>query len=322
MNSQALPQLFEAAFAGDRRALARLISLVENEAPERGAILDAAIPKCGKAWRVGVTGPPGAGKSSLLEEIVMAYRERSQTVGLAAVDPSSPFTGGALLGDRIRMARAGADSGVFIRSLGSRGSLGGLSAQTEAVLDLFDAAGKDMVFVETLGVGQAELDVAECGYTTVVVLVPESGDGIQAMKAGLMEIGDIFLVNKCDHEGAALLEMELRAALELGTNSEGWVPPVIQTSAIEGRGITEAVEAIEMHRAHLDQNGQLPILRRRLLERRLRRAVESRVRDAIWADSNRAARLELTLDKLLAGGVGFEDSLRALLPEGLDGEES
>ncbi|MBC8366322.1 methylmalonyl Co-A mutase-associated GTPase MeaB [bacterium] len=322
MNRQALPQLLEAAFGGNRRALARLISLVENDAPERSAILDAVIPKTGGAWRVGVTGPPGAGKSSLLEEIVMAYRERGKTVGLAAVDPTSPFTGGAFLRDRIRMARAGADPEVFIRSLGSRGSLGGLSAQTEAVLDLFDAAGKDMVFVETLGVGQAELDVAECGYTTVVVLVPESGDGIQAMKAGLMEIGDIFLVNKCDHDGAALLEMELRAALELGSNADSWKPPVIQTSAIEGRGIAEAVEAIEAHRTHLAQNGQLPHLRRRLLERRLRRGVETRVTHALWTDPERAAKLEETLDKLLSGGVGFEESLRALLPEGLDGEES
>ncbi len=322
MNSQALPQLLEAAFAGDQRSLARLISLVENEAPERAAILDAAIPKTGGAWRVGVTGPPGAGKSSLLEEIVMAYRERGETVGLAAVDPSSPFTGGALLGDRIRMARAGADPEVFIRSLGSRGSSGGLSAQTEAVLDLFDAAGKDRVFVETLGVGQAELDVAECGYTTVVVLVPESGDGIQAMKAGLMEIGDIFLVNKCDHEGAAALEMELRAALELRPGADGWTPPVIQTSAIEGRGIAEAVELIEEHRDHLAGQGQLPRLRRRLLERRLRRAVESRTRRALWADAARSKQLELSLEKLMAGELGFVESVRGLLPEGLDTEES
>lgn len=322
MNRQALSQLLEAYFKGDRRALARLISLVENEGEGRGEILDAVLPKTGSAWRVGVTGPPGAGKSSLLEEIILAYRARGETVGVAAVDPSSPFTGGALLGDRIRMTRAGADSGVFIRSLGSRGSLGGLSAQTEAVLDLFDAFGKDIVFVETLGVGQAELDVAESGYTTVVVLVPESGDGIQAMKAGLMEIGDVFLVNKCDHEGAALLEMELRAALDLRPSSDAWTPPVIQTSALEGRGIEKAIEAIEAHRAQLDEKGQLPTLRRQLLERRLRRAVEARVRGALWADSQRSKKLEETLDMLLAGGVGFEDSLRALLPEGLTGKDT
>ncbi len=322
MNQQALPQLLEAAFAGDRRSLARLITLVENEAPERAAILDAVIPKTGGAWRVGVTGPPGAGKSSLLEEIVMAYRERGESVGLAAVDPTSPFTGGALLGDRIRMARAGADPEVFIRSLGSRGSLGGLSAQTEAVLDIFDATGKNLVFVETLGVGQAELDVAECGYTIVVVLVPESGDGIQAMKAGLMEIGDLFLVNKCDHEGAAALEMELRAALELRPGTDGWTPPVIQTSAIEGRGIVEAVETIEAHRTHLAENGHLPQLRRRLLERRLRRAVESRISSGIWADPARGKQLEESLEKLMAGELGFEDSVRGLLPEGLATEDS
>jgi len=316
-----LPELLEAAFAGDRRALARLISLVENEAPERGAILDAAIPKTGGAWRVGVTGPPGAGKSSLLEEIILAYRERGKTVGLAAVDPSSPFTGGALLGDRIRMTRAGADPEVFIRSLGSRGSLGGLSSQTEAVLDLLDAFGKDLVFVETLGVGQAELDVAESGYTIVVVLVPESGDGIQAMKAGLMEIGDIFLVNKCDHEGAAMLEMELHAALELGATKDGWAPPVIQTSAIEGRGIEEAVEAIESHRAYLDASGRLPELRRHILERRLRRAVAERVEASLWADPARRGQLQEALANLLAGGVAFSDSLRSLLPEGMNGEE-
>jgi LAO/AO transport system kinase len=318
VNRQALSQLLEAYFKGDRRALARLISLVENEGEGRGEILDAVLPKTGSAWRVGVTGPPGAGKSSLLEEIILAYRARGETVGVAAVDPSSPFTGGALLGDRIRMTRAGADSGVFIRSLGSRGSLGGLSAQTEAVLDLFDAFGKDIVFVETLGVGQAELDVAESGYTTVVVLVPESGDGIQAMKAGLMEIGDIFLINKCDHEGAALLEMELRGALELRPGTEGWTPPVIQTSAIEGRGIAEAVEAIQMHRAQFSGSDRLTDLRKRILERRLRRAVADRMEASLWSDPVRLKELEEILAKLLAGGLGFAESVRALLPEGLD----
>jgi len=295
---------------------------VENAAQARSAILDAVIPRTGGAWRVGLTGPPGAGKSSLLEEIVLAYRGRGKTVGVAAVDPTSPFTGGALLGDRIRMARAGADAGVFIRSLGSRGSRGGLSAQTEAVLDLLDAFGKDLVFVETLGVGQMELDVAESAYTTVVVLVPESGDGIQAMKAGLMEIGDIFLVNKCDHEGAGALEMELRAALELGAEREGWRPPVIQTSAIEGRGIEEAVEAIESHRAHLSADGRLSELRRRVLERRIRAEVDERARQVFWRDPERRARLEEGLAKLLAGSLGFEESVRALLPEEPGGEDS
>jgi len=321
LSRQNLDDILSAFSAGDTRALARLISLVEDEGPGHREVLDALLPRTGCGYRVGVTGPPGAGKSTLLEELILAYRKDGETVGVAAVDPSSPFTGGAFLGDRIRMARAAADSEVFIRSLGTRGSLGGLSARTEWVLDLMDAFGKQLLFVETVGVGQSELDIVENAYTTVVVLVPESGDGIQTLKAGLMEIGDLFVVNKADRGGAEALEAELRSSLELRPEADNWRPPVVACSALKSEGVEEVRKAIEDHRAHIGAEGRQETFRRRALIRRLRSEVERRVCGVLWGDSARAKALERGLAKLLAGELSFEETVDSLLPEGLESED-
>ena len=305
-----LAQLLE----GRKLAAARLISLVEDEAPGYRDLLARLLPLTGEGYRVGVTGPPGAGKSSLLDEMVVGTRNRGLSVGVVAVDPSSPFTGGALLGDRIRMRKAAEDPDVFIRSLGSRGSLGGLSRQTEGVVDVLDAFGKERIFIETVGVGQSELDVIEPTYTTIVVLVPESGDGIQTMKAGLMEIGDLFVVNKADREGADLLETELETTLDARPALDGWRPRVLRTCATRGEGVEALLDAVEEHRAFLMREGRLSLRRREILMRRLRAAVEDRLTAAAWAGGRRERALEMSLAKLVSGQLSFETLVDTVLP--------
>ncbi len=303
---------------GAKLALARLITLVENEAPGYRELLGQLLPLCGDAYRVGITGPPGAGKSSLLDRLLLEYRERGHSLGVVAVDPSSAFTGGALLGDRIRMTEAALDPDIFIRSLGSRGSLGGLSRQAEGVADLLDAFGKERIFIETVGVGQSELDIAQNCFTTVVVLVPESGDGIQTMKAGLMEIGDVFVVNKADRDGAELLVGELTATLSGRDEQSGWLPPVMPCSALKGEGTPELAAAIEGHRDFLIRNGRLTRHRRQKMMSRLKAAVEELVAGTIWADGRREAVLESGLAKLEKGQVSFEALVASALPENLE----
>jgi len=313
-----ISELMKGFDRGEKRAAARLISLVENEAPGARDLLTRLLPRCGGAYRVGVTGPPGAGKSSLLDRLLLDYRGRGCSLGVVAVDPSSPFTGGALLGDRIRMNEAALDPEIFIRSLGSRGSLGGLSRQTEAVVDVLDAFGKERVFIETVGVGQSELDIVENCFTTVVVLVPESGDGIQTMKAGLMEIGDLFVVNKADREGADRLVNELDATLEGRGPVEGWRPPVLRSSAVSGEGVAEVAEAIESHREFLTREGRLGLRRRETLMHRLREAVQERIGEALWAGGERERALEKGVAKLLNGQLSFDALVASVLPERLD----
>ena len=305
-----------AATAGDRRALARLISLVEDEAAEAATVGDWALAASGNAYRVGITGPPGAGKSSLLDGLLRRYRTRGLKLAALAVDPSSAFTGGALLGDRIRMHEAARDPEIFIRSLGSRGSLGGLARQTEAVADLLDACGAERIFIETLGVGQSELDIVENCFSTVVVLTPESGDGIQMMKAGLLEIGDLFVINKADREGAAGLAMELEASLMRRGAAEGWRSPVLQCVATQDRGLDELVAAIEQHRDFLAREGHLELRRRAQLARRLRAAVEARVSAAIWTDERERA-VEKGAALIMEGRIGFAAQVAALTPAAL-----
>jgi len=297
-------------------SLARAISMVENGTPGFEELLASLHGKLGRARRIGITGPPGAGKSTLTERLTAAFREQGYTVGVIAVDPSSPFTGGALLGDRIRMERSTLDEGVFIRSMASRGSMGGMATTTGEVADVMDAYGFDRILIETVGVGQSELDVMAASDTTVVVLVPESGDGIQVMKAGLMEIADIFVVNKADRDGADRIRQELEVALGLragqayrhmtvkaghgGTGGRrdrtpvpqspgppSWEPPVLPTIAAKGTGVPELVDAMNRHYAMLTGTGKLherrkdrvAIRTREVVERAVRRLVAQELKD-------------------------------------------
>jgi LAO/AO transport system kinase len=237
-----VPQDF---FNGDTRALARAISQVENRSTEGSTLLQQIFAHTGKARTIGVTGSPGAGKSSLVDRLAAAYRTGSAQIGIVAVDPSSPFTGGAILGDRIRMNALATDPGIFIRSMATRGFLGGLAAATADVVRVLDAAGRDPIFVETVGVGQAEVDIVKLADVSVVVLVPGMGDDVQALKAGLMEIGDIFVINKCDRPGVENMERAILALLSLDHRPDGWIPPIVKTVATEGRGIEELKKQID-----------------------------------------------------------------------------
>src|SRR2546422_712219 len=249
---------------GDRRALARAISLVENADPLAYEIVRDLYPQTGHAYAIGVTGPPGVGKSSLISALVRHVREQHQTVGVISVDPSSPFTQGALLGDRIRLSDHFLDPGVFIRSMGTRGHLGGLAETTLQALLVLDAAGKELVFVETVGAGQSEVEVIGIADTVVLVLMPGSGDSVQALKAGIMEIPDVIAINKMDHPAAKTMLNEVRSILSLD-KERAWKPPIVLTEATTGQNVPELWEKIEAHRAHLESEGRLEERRRKNL---------------------------------------------------------
>jgi LAO/AO transport system kinase len=273
-------ELVRRAIQGERVPLARAISMVENESPEAIPILDACFAASGRAFRIGITGPPGAGKSTLVARLAQEYRRRGDTVAIVAVDPTSPFTGGALLGDRVRMGELSGDDGVFIRSMATRGSMGGLAVHTAQACDVLDAAGFSRILIETVGVGQSELEVAQAADSTAVVLVPESGDGVQAMKAGLMEIGDLFVINKADREGADRAAFAVKSALELRTSGSEWTPPVLLTTASLGEGVHDVVEQFEEHLEHLKRGGELVRRRRRRMEQRL----HDLMRERLWGE--------------------------------------
>lgn len=313
--------LLEPLLEGKVAAVARAVSLVENGRPGFEALLSAIHPRLGRARRIGITGPPGAGKSTLTERLVFAWREAGLTVAVVAVDPTSPFTGGALLGDRIRMERVALDPGVYIRSMATRGSLGGLATSTREVADVLDAAGFDRIIVETVGVGQSELDVARMTDSTVLVLVPESGDGIQALKSGVMEAADVFVVNKADRPGAPKMRREIELALDLRAGrahrhvpahhgalktmaakardeerAEGWRPPVVEAIAVKGEGVDEVVAELDKHWDVTEASGALAERRRDRLAERTRAVVTRAVERWLWtagpAEEFVAARLD------------------------------
>jgi len=289
---------------GNRRALARLLTLVEND--QGDAALAELYPHTGKAWIIGVTGAPGTGKSTLVNEVTKTYRAGGKTVGIIAVDPTSPFSGGAILGDRIRMRDLSGDPGVFIRSMATRGNLGGLARATRDAIRVLDAAGFDVVIVETVGAGQNEVDIVRTAHTTIVVEAPGLGDDVQAIKAGILEIADVLVVNKADRHGVNHTVNALKMMLELGhpadkmshhgwtlsvqtpaqppANAPLWQPPILQTVAAEGKGVADVLSAIDQHRAHLEHSGQLALLE----AERIQTELLDRLRDALLAKIVRA----------------------------------
>jgi len=242
--------------SGDPRALARAISTVENRAPGWSDLLKALFPHTGRARMIGLTGAPGAGKSTLVDQLAKLYRQQDRTVGIVAVDPTSPYTGGAILGDRIRMQGHFADPGIYIRSMATRGSLGGLARSTADVTSVLDASGRDVILIETVGVGQDEIDIVRLADITVVILVPGMGDDVQTIKAGIMEIADIFVINKSDREGAERVEREIRALQSLATRNDGWTPPIVKTVATEGTGMHELTAAVAEYESYLQKENR------------------------------------------------------------------
>jgi LAO/AO transport system kinase len=296
-----ISELISTLLEGDRLAAARLISLIENESSERSEIVRGIFPHTGRAYRIGITGPPGVGKSTLVDKLTGTLRKEQLTVGIIAVDPTSPFSGGALLGDRIRMTDIGTDDGVFIRSMATRGNLGGLAKTASDAADVLDAFGKDVILFETVGVGQSELDVVEAADTTVVILVPESGDGVQAMKAGLMEIADLFVINKADRDGADKAVQEVEAMMEIVPAKDGWHVPVLKTIANDGQGVEELRGAIGRHHEFLRTRNRLFELRRRRVQKAIIGAVQEKLQRMIWSDSRIAKVLEQRVDEIVAG---------------------
>ncbi|MFE0696231.1 methylmalonyl Co-A mutase-associated GTPase MeaB [Streptomyces sp. NPDC058869] len=315
-----VPTLVEQARAGRPRAVARLISLVEGASPQLREVMAALAPLAGRAYVVGLTGSPGVGKSTSTSALVSAYRRAGKRVGVLAVDPSSPFSGGALLGDRVRMSDHASDPGVYIRSMATRGHLGGLAWAAPQAIRVLDAAGCDVVLVETVGVGQSEVEIASQADTSVVLLAPGMGDGIQAAKAGILEIGDVYVVNKADRDGADATARELNHMLGLG-ESRGpgdWRPPIVKTVAARGQGTDEVVEALEKHRAWMEEHGVLAGRRTARAAHEVESIAVTALRERI-ADLRGDRRLHALAERIVAGSLdpyAAADELVAGLTEG------
>jgi len=293
----------EKLFKRDKRTVSRAISIVESDDTNSAELLNQIFHKTGNAFRIGITGPPGSGKSTITNQLTKYFIQQNKTVGIIAVDPSSPFTGGALLGDRVRMSEIGTHPNVFIRSMATRGSLGGLSKKAIDGADVLDAAGYDYVIFETVGVGQSELDIAQAADTTMVVLVPESGDAVQAMKAGLMEIADLFVLNKSDRPGAESAIAALRTILSMRDHDENtWMIPIIKSTASENKGIGDIVEAIDSHKSYLDEKGLLKKFRERRSKTRIKEIVEFILQKELWTN-DRVHNLNEAIEDVVLGNI-------------------
>lgn len=277
-------EIVEKLLGGSMLALSKAITAVENETEAAVKIMTEIYPHTGNAYVLGITGPPGAGKSTMTDKIAKEYRKRGKTVGIVAIDPTSPYSGGAILGDRIRMMDLMSDDGIFVRSMATRGSLGGLSQKTGDAVKLLDAAGYDVVIIETVGVGQSEVDIVKTADTSMVVVIPGMGDDIQAIKAGILEIGDLFTINKADREGTDKLNIEIEMMLELNPDHVGWRPPINRTIASKGEGIEAVVDSVEAHKAYLIESGKLTDIRRK----RIKNEVTAMLNDKVnrYIDAN------------------------------------
>ncbi len=296
-----IDNFLENILQSDRRSIARAISMIESNSSLSVELLKKMHKNIGSAYRIGITGPPGAGKSTITNQLTKLYRKQNKKVGIIAVDPTSPFTGGALLGDRIRMNDIGMDPGVFIRSMATRGSLGGLSKKAIDAADVLDAAGFNLILLETVGVGQSELDIAQAADTTIVVLVPESGDSVQAMKAGLMEIADFFILNKSDRPGAQQAFTALQTILMIKDHDENtWLPQIVKTVASENKGVDEIADEIEKHKTFLVEKNLFQIKRQNQARIRIKEIVENKLKDELWSE-DRENLLNSSLKKVVLG---------------------
>jgi GTPase len=325
--AMARPTLGQRLLDGDRRALARAITLVENDRPEGWELVKEVYPHTGKAAVVGFTGPPGAGKSTLIGALTKARREAGRTVGVLSIDPSSPFSHGALLGDRIRLSEHFLDGGVFIRSMANRGALGGLSEAALQAALLLDAAGREDVFVETVGVGQAEIDIIDHADTIVLVLMPGSGDSIQALKAGVMEIPDVIVINKADHPLTDTMVREIRGVLSLANLDSSteearqrWRVPIVKTEATHGKGVAELVERLEEHRAHILAEDQLSERRRRNLRNEMLSIATARIRRRLEEDVSRDPEFQRLLEEVVQRRLDPASAATLLLERETAGE--